>query len=466
MLTGPPLDSLSDLDNNLVSITCLKDMEVLMSPSVSRRTFAALGLTATASVALSGCISGNPSDNSSQKQTGDKYSGEIEWWTINLQKVFHDYIQGMIDAYTKQHPDVKIKWVDVPGQDITTKLLAAIASGKVPDAVNYTSATTGLFGDQMSDLSQYFSADELAAYAPGLVKPLKGAGGGQIAVPWYNGGTTLAFYNTSLLKAIDFDPKKPPSTIDDALALAKTYNTKTGKFATNFTPSVTALQSAGVTMLSADKKKAAFNTPETLELIEKFKPLYDSHAIAPGAITADVRNPPQSLSNGLIAFGPMDTSTDLVRIKEEAPKVYAAMAVEKPVTGIPDKYVIPGQQIFGIPKKSDNQAAAAEWLKFVTSSDNQLAFCKLVAIYPSTLATLKDPFFTDITGTDPASVARKTLVETFPGSTDGSLGSGNDEQLSLLFANEIRAYLPGKKSAQQALDDAEKAWNEQLAKSQ
>lgn len=437
-----------------------------MAHTFSRRTLAALGLSGSAALALTGCLSGNPTSDSDddQKQSGDAYTGEIEWWTINLQKNYADYIQGMIDAYTDKHPKVKINWVDVPGQDITTKLLASIASGKVPDAVNYTSTTTGLFASSMADLHQYFSSDELAIYAPGLVDPLQDADGRQVAVPWYNGGTMLGFYNTALLKAVSFDPKKPPVTIDDALELAKTYHAKTGKFATNFIPTVTVMQSAGITMISPDKKKAAFNTPEALALVKKFGPLYTSKAIAPGAISADTRNLPQSLDTGRVAFGPMNTSTNLLNTKKNAPDVYSHIAVEKPVTGQPDTYILPGQQIFGIPKKSGNQAAAAAWLKFVTSPANQLAFCKLVAIYPSTLETLKDPFFTDITGTDPSSIARKTLVETFPGSTDGSLGSGNDEQLTLLFENEMRAYLPGKKTAQQALDDAEKAWNDQLAK--
>ncbi|SDS31702.1 ABC transporter substrate-binding protein [Microlunatus soli] len=434
-----------------------------MTQSLSRRHLLALGAGASAPFVLSGCLSGNPTA-AKTTQTGDKFSGEVEWWTINLQKNYADYINSMIAGYTKQHPKVKINWVDVPGQDITTKLLAAIASGKVPDAVNYTSTTLGLFASSMTDLSQLFSADELGRYAAGLADPLKAADGRRVAIPWYNGGTSLGFYNTDLLKKVSFDEADPPTTIDQAVTLAERYHTATKKSAMNLIPSVTLLQSYGIEMLSADKRTAAFNTAEAAAILEKFKPLYGSGAIAPGAISTDIRNLPQTLDNKRVAFSPMEISTNLLNIQKNAPDVYRAIAVAPPVTGTADRFILPGQQVFGIPKASGNQAAAAEWLKFVTSPENQLAFCKLVAIYPSTSATLQDPFFTEISGTDPASEARKTLVQTFPHAVDGSLGSGNDEQLGLLFAAEVQAYLPGKKTAQQALAAAEKSWNTELSK--
>lgn len=434
-----------------------------MSHPISRRRLFAIGAGASLPLALSGCLSGNPSATK-KTQSGDKFSGEIEWWTINLQKNYANYIKGMIKDYTKQHPKVKINWVDVPGQDVTTKLLAAIASGKVPDAVNYTSTTLGLFDTSMSDLSEHFDADDLGRYSPGLADPLKDADGRRIAIPWYNGGTSLGFYNTKMLKSASFDKSAPPTTIDDALTLAARYHASTTKSAMNLIPNVTLLQSYGIKMLSDDKKHAAFNTPEVAAILEKFKPLYKSGAIAPGAISTDTRNLPQTLDNKKVAFAPMEISTNLLNVQKNSPEVYKSIMVAPPVTGTADRYVLPGQQVFGIPKASSHQAAAAEWLKFVTSPANQLAFCKLVAIYPSTSQTLKDPFFADISGTAPASEARKTLVKTFPDAVDGTLGSGNDEQLSLLFSAEIQAYLPGKKSAQEALDAAEKSWNSELAK--
>ncbi|MFG1905465.1 ABC transporter substrate-binding protein [Kribbella sp. NPDC048928] len=425
-----------------------------------------LALVATLVLALAGCVSGSPAGGSDdQKQSGDAYSGDVEWWTINLQKNYGPDIQKWIDAYQQDHPKVHIKWVDVPGQDITTKLLAALASGKVPDVVNFTSSTTGLFASSMADLDSdsLFSKEDVAAYLPNLTDPLV-VDGKRIAIPWYNGGTSLSFYNKDLLAKAGFDPAKPPKTYDEALALASKYHDATGKSATNFMAYSTVVQADGVKLLSEDGKKAAFNTPQTQALLEKFKPLFTSGVIAPGSLGENPRDLPQSLENKLIAFNPAAVSSSLLNVQKNAPAVYSSIVVGPPVTGADGKFYMPGQQVMGIPAKSDNQAAAAAWLKYVAAPEQQLALCKLVPIYPSSVKALEDPFFTDISGTTPADQARKILIDTFKQSVDASMGSGNDEQLRQLFDAQVRAYMSGTKTSKQALDDAEKAWNDTLAK--
>src|SRR5699024_8571569 len=100
---------------------------------LTRRIFLG-GTAAAATLTTTACISGeSPDPGSDDADLGDEYAGTVEWWTINLQANYADYIQGLIDEYTAEHPDVTINWVDVPGQDINTKLLAALASGEVPD---------------------------------------------------------------------------------------------------------------------------------------------------------------------------------------------------------------------------------------------------------------------------------------------------------------------------------------------
>ncbi|WP_432890375.1 ABC transporter substrate-binding protein [Kribbella sp. CA-245084] len=423
-----------------------------------------LAVGAALLLALTGCVSGSPAGGDEPKQqSSDAYAGDVEWWTINLQKNYGPDIQKWIDAYQKDHPKVHINWVDVPGADITTKLLAAIASGKVPDVVNFTSATTGLFAGSMADLSSLFSQEDVAAYLPNLADPLV-VDGKRIAIPWYNGGTSLSFYNKDLLAKAGFDPAKPPTTYDDALTLATKYHDATGKSATNFMAYSSVVQADGIKLLSEDGKTAAFNTPETLALVQKFKPLFASGAIAPGSLSENPRDLPQSLENKLIAFNPAAVSSSLLNVEKNAPAVYSSIVVGPPVTGADSKYYMSGQQVMGIPAKSDNQAAAAAWLKYVAAPEQQLALCKLVPIYPSSVKALADPFFTDISGNTPADQARKILVDTFKTSVDASMGSGNDEQLRQLFDDQIRAYMSGTKTAEQALDDAEKAWNETLAK--
>lgn len=413
-------------------------------------------------VLLTGCISGNP--GTEEGATGDKYSGEIEWWTINWRKNYSAYVENLINTYQREHPDVKINWVDVPGQEITTKLLAAISARKVPDAVNFTGSTAGLFGNSMADLRTLFSDQEIAAYFPSLVAPLRQESGKVVAVPFYNGGTKLGLYRKSALKSVGFDPSKPPRTWDDALALAQKVADSGGGYGMAAMAYSLTLQSEGVDLISPDKKSAAFNTPQAAAVLEKFKSHLAGKAIAPGVLGKDPRSYPENLSNKKIAFMPSVTSSELIGIQQNSPDVYADLAVLPAVTGPNGKQLLPDQQVLAVPESSDNKAAAAEWIKFVTSAQNQLAFCKLVAVFPGSVQTVKDPFFTNISGDTANDQGRRVLVQTFDQAADATLGSPNDEALRALFDEQVRAYMLGTKSASAALATAEKQWNAELAK--
>jgi putative chitobiose transport system substrate-binding protein len=433
----------------------------MVAKKIRRRATMAVVLATAAALMLTGCLGGNAGGSGSD---GDKYSGEIEWWTVNLKECCSPYFQNLIDEYESMHPDVTIKWVDVPNEDRSTKLLAAIAAGTVPDAVNSGSDTTGLFNDAMADLSKYFTPEEFDAYLPNLLEPLQDENGVQKGIPWYNGGGNLSFYRQSVVEQGGFDAANPPKTWDDALRLARSVHEATGIYGTSILPYSWVVQSEGIQLLNKDRTAAAFNTPETVALIEKYQSYYDDGSIAPGAVAKDNTTPEQSLVNKQLAFMASDTSSNLRFIEENAPDVYPDIVIGHPAQGASGTNILVGQQIFQIPEASDNKAAAAEWLKFVTSPANQLELCKVGTILPSTPESLEDPFFTDITGDTPNDQARRILIEDYPTLQDGSLGSIDDLSLRQLFDEQIRAVMLGTKSADEAMDDAEQQWNEALDK--
>ncbi len=61
---------------------------------------------------------------------------EIEFWTLQLSPTFDAYMNGLVAAYERAHPGLRVKWVDVPYEGITQKFLNAIAAGRSPDVVN------------------------------------------------------------------------------------------------------------------------------------------------------------------------------------------------------------------------------------------------------------------------------------------------------------------------------------------
>ncbi len=431
------------------------------------RSLRALAASMVVLMAATGCISGAGGDEPAQRSS--EIGGEVEWWTINLQANYSDYIQGLIDTYEEQHPGTTIKWVDVPGADLATKLLAALASGEPPDLVNIASADLGRFQKSLTDLNDHFAADDLDAYQPSLVEPLK-KDDALTALPWYNGGSPVMAYRKSAMAGTSFDAANPPATLDEVLELAAEVKQKSGVAGMNAIPSLASSTGAllvlpyhGVGVLNEDRTAPTFNTPEMVQILEEWKGAYDSGAIAPGAVSKDGRNLPENLENRRVAFLVNIPATLLVNTQKNAPEVYADLVVTPGVRTPEGKLLLPGQQTFAIPSGSDNKATAADWLKFVTNAENQLEFCKIVAIYPSTKATLDDPYF-DSEGDDAIAVARKSIVDTVSDLQDGALGTAMDSKLAELFNEQIRAYLQGDVDAQTALDTAEQQWTAELAR--
>jgi multiple sugar transport system substrate-binding protein/putative chitobiose transport system substrate-binding protein len=433
-------------------------------PSTSRpaRAWRALVASLVLLLSLSGCISGANAGAGDDKPESTKLGGEVEWWTINLKANYGDYVQGLIDTYQKAHPGTTIKWVDVPGADLATKLLAALSSGEPPDLVNIASADLGRFQDSAADLHRYLTKEELDAYQPSLVKPLE-RDGKLTGLPWYNGGSPVAMYRKSALAGTSFDERNPPKTFDEFLDLAQEIKDKSGVAGVNLFQWSLVLPYYGVDMVNSDRTKAAFNTGQTVDILNRWKAAYDSGAIAPGVVTKDIRNLPENLENRRVGFVLNQPATQLVNTQKNAPEVYSDIVVTASGRTKDGKLLLPGQQTFAIPSGSDNKATAADWLKFVTNADNQLAFCKIVAIFPSTKATLDDPFF-DTTGTDAISVARKIIVDTLPDLADEALGTSKDQQLRDMFDEQIRGFLQGAVDAKTALSNAEQQWNTELTK--
>ncbi|MEV2269306.1 ABC transporter substrate-binding protein [Nonomuraea africana] len=413
------------------------------------------------SLLVSGCVAGTSSEGTAVADD-QPFEGEVEFWTINLKKNYSDFITGLINEYQKQHPKVTIKWVDVPGQESATKLLAAVASGDVPDAVNVSSIELGRFAPSLSPLEDYFKPADLADFQPNLVEPLR-VDGKLHAVPWYNGGAPVAMYRKSVAEKAGVDLSAPPKSYDEALALADKIYAKTKINGMNAIPDHNAMRYYGIKLLSDDKKTAAFNTPEAIAVLEKFKKSYDAKGIAPGAVSKDIRNLPQTLENGQIAFKAMANAAELLNIQKNAPDVYKDLVVTEPVRMSTGGFLLLAQQAFSIPKASKHKRAAAEFIKFFTNGANQLAFCKIVPIYPSTVSSTKDPFFSSSAGDDPMAMARSVIVKGLPELEYTPIGTAKDAELGELLSEEVRAYLTGTKSAKEALDTAEKRWNDALA---
>lgn len=423
-----------------------------------RRTLA--GALVAASLVLSGCVggTGTPKD----PDVNGEISGEVEFWTINLRKNFQDYFDTQIANFEKENPDVTIKWVDVPGAEMQTKYLAALAAGNVPDAVNIDTKNFGQLAMTLTDLEDYFSADELAAYQPGLVDGLR-VDKTLYGIPWYNSGTLVGVYRKSIVDQVGFDPSAPPQTWEEVLELATKVHEKTGVYGTNADPNMRVLKGMGVDFINDDLTKATFATDETAHYVELFQDAYANGAIAPGASAADTKEP-QTIDNAQVAFAADMGPGQITTLEKNAPDAYSDIYVTSSPRDVNGKDQLPGQMGFSIPAQSENPAAAAAFIKYITSADAQLAFCELVPIFPSTIETLEAPLFTDNPGETPAEQARQIVLDNFPNAVDTTvpLPAGVPDQVRQDFITAMKEAMRSGEDAKTVLQEQQDAWQTQL----
>jgi putative chitobiose transport system substrate-binding protein len=286
------------------------------------------------------------------------------------------------------------------------------------------------------------------------------------AVPWYQ-ATKVLMYNQELLTKAGLDPNKPPTNRAEMYAASRTIFEKTKAF--GFLPNLTEdgelkniLAREGVPLTTPDMKKAAFNTPKAAEILADLKSLYDQGAIPRESIRAEHRRSLDSFRQGRSAF--LISGPQFLRIiKNESPALYNNIRVSTvPPIGDTGRYEVDTQNLV-LFKDSPNPKEALGLAEFITSAENQLAFTRTVTIFPSVLAALDDPHFTQA-GESPEDQARVIgakqmrsagiLVPPLP-----RLG-----ELNRAMEDATQALLNGRATPAQALEQAEKRWNEILAR--
>jgi putative chitobiose transport system substrate-binding protein len=386
----------------------------------------------------------------------------LEFWTINLKKNFNGYIEGLIHSYEGSHPNVKITWVDVPGDGETQKLLSAIAANKVPDVVNLTTPDLQQFAPSLSDLGKYTNAEQRSAYLESTMEPTQ-IGGRLVALPWYNAGAPISIFNADLARKAGLDPRDPPMTWDEALQWGvKIHQAEPSVYGMNALPDNVVLTMEGVPMLTPDGKQAAFNTSQAAQILDKWRAAAKQGAIAPGATVKNTRDYPQTLDNQQLAFSVNTFPFVLTSMQKNSPDVYRKLALAKGTLGSTGKYLLQDEQTFAIPAKSKHPQQAADFASYVTNAANQTAFCKLVPIYPSNKGSLKDPFFSASTSGNLTDQAKDLIGEELPQLQVSYLGAHQQDLLDSL-SEHVRSFMTSNQSAQSALDSAAKDWDQILA---
>jgi putative chitobiose transport system substrate-binding protein len=399
------------------------------------------------------------------RQSQEPAEVTIEFWTIALGDAFADYLEGMIARYERQNPGVRVKWVDVSGGEVAEKFLAALVGNTPPDLANIYDLPRFLQHNILVNMDQAVPEEEKAKRLESFWRGLGYYQGANYAIPWYT-GVAMMWYNRELFENAGLDPDHPPATIDEMLEMGRLIHQRTGKYGVSWRlhPSLIAppwalLRLDGCwPLFDPEYRRTLINHPRARAIFQKWIDAYQENVLPPEALAASHRDEVNWFIEGRAAMLPFSGGW-ITRYFDAS---FEKKAVPAPQPRGALGLVPATSQILVVPKASPQAARAVDFGLFVTSDENQLDFCRRVAILPSTRRAAADPFFRQLPRTlaDRANqVSAADIPNSFVMAPPDVPGWSRMEDV---LHEEFARALAGQQSAEMALARIEKKWNHLL----
>lgn len=422
--------------------------------TTTSRAIALLAGAAATALVLTGCSSGS----SGTGNGGSEISGTITLQTWALTPTYTDYLNGVVKAFEKQHPDAKVKLVDQPGDGYADKVLSQASSNSLPDVINLPPdialplAKRGFLQDVAKDdskLSSTYVKGALAAYN------YKGVDG-TFGYPWYL-NTDIDYWNKSMFTKCGLDPANPPKTTDELFAQAETMHQKCpDDYLMSRKPGLSDFSLAGVKIINDKGTKFTFaDSSKAADLISKYAKAYKDGLMPSSVLNTDYLGNSTLFTQGKVAWT-TGGATAISDFEKNNPSLKGNIVVS-PALDNPPLYV----QGLSVSAKSKHLATAEALASFMTNAKNQEAFAHLVNIFPSTTSSQSDPFFSKDDGTVEAKArvlandALKTAKNLNPVEANSAMTDFLDQQIALAMKGGI--------SPEKALQTAQTKMNTLLA---
>ncbi|ACR79395.1 ABC transporter substrate-binding protein [Kosmotoga olearia] len=366
----------------------------------------------------------------------------------------------LIEKFEAQNPDIEIKVEILPWGGRAEKLLTAVAAKRPPDVAYLNEFFLQMFAARgaLIPLEKYLSREALARYPESLIDAVT-----------YNGHVYLApalvstvgyLYNLRVLKKVGWDVNKLPETWDDLLKLCKMvkeYAMKTGEkiWTIGYPASMEdtlnmtlypLIWQAGGDVLTPDLKKAAFNSWAGIKALTFVKLLFDEgyapkDLIQAGLSTNYFLNDEIAMWFGADAWG-------VSQLLAEDPNL-ADYAKFGPILKENKKITYGTMGAWAIFRGSRNPKAAAKWVEFLISPENNTFYNKTIG------------YMSPLKGAPPLYADNPFLgvLETQKVFTRGGLIVKDERRVMDVIKEAQQAVIVGQKTVIEALNDAEKEVN-------
>lgn len=428
-----------------------------MNRHTRTRISGSIGAAAAALLVLGACGLGDPGDEVDQDAIEDaEIEGQITFQTMQLSPTFDDLINGYIEDFEDEYPEVTVEWVDVPSEGTAQKLNADAASDNLPDVLDLDIA-------HMVPLAREGRLLDIASVVPEAQEDYLASawetfdigGEGIAALPWYL-NTPVLVVNEQITGEAGID--EHPQTWEDLLDVSAQIGASTDQagFQLNSTTFEDILLATGTPIVNEDGTEAVLNTAEAEDAVERLHGLYQDGGIPADSITAQDRSEIEAFQEGELAYLPAGPNR-LSIIEENAPDLVDDLTVTTPVTNAEGEAWIVSHGL-AVPTTSENPATAVEFARFVSNPENQLALSGESVVFPSTPEALEDPFFTESDGgleDEGRVIAAQNLIDENVEPESEVLDQEIDEELW----SQMQLALMGDEDIATALERAEEELN-------
>ncbi len=316
----------------------------------------------------------------------------IHWWHESTNADQVGYWQGLADAYSAAHPGVTFEITNLENEAYKAKLATVMQAGDPPDlfwswggGVLWNFAAAGLVRDITPEMTANNNEwkDSFSATA---ALDLYGKDGKQYGAP-FDWGAVGMFYNKALFIKAGLDPAKPPTTWTELLDAVKTLKAagitpisigEKDKWPGHFWYGYLATREAGQAgFLAAYNRTGSFTDAPFVKAFEDLKQLVDLNAFQEGFLAATYGDEETTFGNADAAMELMGQwspgssksgSASGLGIGEDMgwfpfPMVEGGAGNANDVFG--------GGDGFAVGKNAPD--AAVDFLKFLTSAENQIA---------------------------------------------------------------------------------------------
>ncbi|TWD96550.1 carbohydrate ABC transporter substrate-binding protein (CUT1 family) [Neobacillus bataviensis] len=253
-------------------------------------------------VAMSAC-------SNTQSSGEEKKTLEVALWDKNVSPA----VDKSIEAFKKQHPDIKVNVTYTPWEDYWTKLKTSIGGGKGPDVFwmngpNFYQYTSSGFIKDLEPFIKNDSEYKKDKYFPAVVD-LYTYQGKLFAAPYFIDSVGL-YYNKKLFDDAGVPYPDENWTWDDIEKVGKKLSNKekgiygySADIKTSQSVYYDLMHQAGGYIISEDKKKSGFDSPESKGAFHFIKKLIDE-GISPSAKTVMETEGKQLFLSGKVAMIP------------------------------------------------------------------------------------------------------------------------------------------------------------------